>query len=190
MNSDPEPVTRHSRPIRLRPSPGVAAPLLATVLLLAVVPAAALSGPGETRSAAQRLARQLPAEARRLAELREPAATVQTQLGVALGELREMDALTYDPHYLPALIAVGRAHLAASGRDPLTGTTVDPNYLGLERELAESTGGIEAAASEAGRLSRGVQRLQRDLARSQRRQRRLERELRHLRGAESRRRRG
>ena len=101
-----------------------------------------------------------------------------------------MGALTYDPHYLPALIAVGRAHLAASGQDPLTGTAVDPSYLGLERELVESAGRIETVAAEAGRVSRGVARLRRDLASSQRRERRLERELRRLRRGETRQRRG
>lgn len=189
MSSEPEPVTGHIRPTRMRSAPAIAALILATVLVLAAVPATALPGPGETRSA-QKVARQLPAEARRLAELQEPAGTVQAQLGVALGELREMGALTYDPHYLPALIAVGRAHLAASGQDPLTGTAVDPSYLGLERELVESAGRIETVAAEAGRVSRGVARLRRDLASSQRRERRLERELRRLRRGETRQRRG
>ena len=51
MSSEPEPVTGHIRPTRMRSAPAIAALILATVLVLAAVPATALPGPGETRSA-------------------------------------------------------------------------------------------------------------------------------------------
>jgi hypothetical protein len=137
------------------------------------------------RPPALRLARQLPAEAAGLDRLREPANLAQTQLGVALDELRQMDALTLDPHYLPALVAAGRAHLALSGQDPLTGTTVNPEYRGLEPELAENAAQLDSSATEATALSSRVKRLTRSLAGAKRRARKLEREIRRLRAADA-----
>lgn len=150
----------------------------AALLLASLIGAVTVSGAPseEAPGLARQLARQLPREARSLTELREPAATTQAQLGIALAEMRQMSALA-DPHYLPALIAVGRAHLAASGRDPLTGTAVNPEYAGLEAELAGTAGRLAAGAAKARRLSRGVVRLRRDLRRSERRVRTLERKL-------------
>jgi len=174
MSNDPEQASRKGRPSSL---PRAAPLLAAAAFLLALIPAVALSAPGEARKVAQHLARELPAEAGQMGELREPAATVQAQLGVAFAELRQVEQRS-DSHYMPALLAVGRAYLAASGQDPLTGIAVNPNYSGLEPELAASATRIEAAAGEARRLSRGVVRLNRDLVRSQRRVRALERELR------------
>jgi hypothetical protein len=126
---------------------------------------------------ARRLAGALPADVRQIGELRQPAATVQAQLTIALDELRQMNALTYDPHYMPALLAVGRAQTAASGQDPLTRTTINPDYLGLERELTESATRLNLAASDSAKLSRGVRRLTRELRRARRRARDLERRL-------------
>jgi hypothetical protein len=139
---------------------------------------------------ARRLAAELPGEASRLSGLRDPARTVEAQLGVALGELQQMSALAVDPHYLPALIAVGRAHSAATGRDPLTGTTINPEYLGLERELAASATQLEAAAGEGGRLAAAVRQLVRELARSKRRARSLKRAIERSDAREARRERG
>ncbi|MEZ4588359.1 MAG: hypothetical protein R2909_18420 [Gemmatimonadales bacterium] len=143
----------------------------------------------EAPGLARQLARQLPREARALTELREPAATAEAQLGVALAEMRQMSGLA-DPHYLPALIAVGRAYLAASGRDPVAGTAVNPDYTGVETELAERAGRIASNAAKARRLSRSVARLRRDLRRSERRVRALERRLRQWGGAAARSERG
>jgi hypothetical protein len=129
------------------------------------------------RPPALRLARDLPVGASRLNGLREPASTVEGQLSAALDELGQMNALTYDPHYLPALLAVGRAFAAASGKDPLTKTTINPDYLGLQSELAGSATRLDVAAGDAGTLSRGVKRLTRALIRSQRSARLLERRI-------------
>lgn len=126
---------------------------------------------------ARRLAGALPADVRQIGELREPAATVQAQLGTALAELRQMSTSIADPHYLPALLAVGRAHQAASGQDPLTGTTINPDYVGLEREIAASTTRAGQAADDSAKLSRGVKRLTRMLRRARRHARVLERRL-------------
>lgn len=123
---------------------------------------------------AQRLARDLPADSDRLAKLREPASTAQSQLKVALAQLREMSTLAYDPHYLPTLIAVGRAYVAVSGLDPVTGTTVNPEYTGLESELAADGARLDQSTGEAAKLSADVKRLSAQLTRARRRARRLE----------------
>ncbi|MBK5220605.1 MAG: hypothetical protein JJE35_12605 [Thermoleophilia bacterium] len=184
------------RPPRLRSA--LAVSLLFSALLLASAAPAGAAEAGWLRSAlaqmadlatlrlrppALSLARVLPDEAARLRKLREPASNVQAQVTVALGELRAMNALTPDPHYLPALFAVGRAFVAVSGQDPLTGTTIDPGYLGLDRELAGSATRLDRAAGEAGRLSLGVSRLIHQLSRSKKRARLLERQVQRLRAA-------
>jgi hypothetical protein len=143
----------------------------------------------EVRPPALRLARGLPDEARRLGELREPASTTQAQVGIALSELRQMGATTIlDPHYLPALVAAGRAFVAVSGQDPLTRTTINPDYLGLETELAASEARLGRSAEDAGEASGAVKRLTRALAGAKGRAHRLERQIQRLRasGASSR----
>lgn len=133
------------------------------------------------RPPALRLSRDLPGDAERLDRLREPASTTQAQVKIALDELRQMNALTFDPHYLPALVAAGRAYVAASGRDPVTATTINPDYLGLEPELAANAARLDGAAGDAGELSGGVKRLARELIGSKRRAHRLERAILRLR---------
>jgi hypothetical protein len=135
------------------------------------------------RPPALRLAQRLPAEAERLKRLREPASTTTAQIRVALDELRQMRALRLDPHYLPALVAAGRAYLAASGQDPLTGTAVNPEYAGLEAELAAGEARLGRDGAEAAKLSARVKRLTRALARSRRRAGRLEHRFHRLRAA-------
>jgi hypothetical protein len=131
------------------------------------------------RPPASRLARELPGEAKRLAALREPASTTQDQIGIALGELRQVSALAgLDPHYLPALLAAGRAFVAVSGKDPLTGTTIDPEYTGLAAELAASEAALTGLAGDAGKAGAAVKRLTRELSQARRHVRRLERRLR------------
>lgn len=129
---------------------------------------------------ARRLAQGLPGSVEQLRALREPAATTQDQAQVAFDELRQMGIPgVLDPHYLPALVAAGRAFFAASGQDPLTRTTVNPDYLGLERELAAAEAGLAGSARAAAKLSARVGRLTRALARMRRRAGRLTRLLRH-----------
>jgi len=150
-----------------------------------LVRAGKLAGRG-LRPPARRLARELPEAETGLGALREPAGTAQDQLGVALGELREMSApATLSPHYLPALIATGRAFVAVSGQDPLTRTAVNPGYLGLEAELAASEARLSGSTEDAGRLSARLKRLTRALARAKRRARRVERELGRLQGGDA-----
>ena len=131
----------------------------------------------DLRPPSLRLAKDVPVEAAAVDRLREPARAAQEQLSIALGELRQMNALTVDPHYVPALVAVGRAFVDVSGQDPLTRTTVNPEYLGLDSELAASASQLQQSGDEAGALSRGVKRLGRLLARTRRRAHRLERAL-------------
>jgi cell division septum initiation protein DivIVA len=169
-------------------------------LLLGTVAPALASGPGApeakrldavlTRSAklanrrlrppAQRLARELPAEAKQIAALREPAATTQAQTAIALDELRQVSfPASLDPHYLPALVAAGRAFVAVSGQDPVTRTTINPEYTGIEAELAASEARLAGPTGDAGKVSAAVKRLRSELARAKRHARRLERRLRH-----------
>jgi len=184
---------------RIRTSSLVASTLLFALLLGAAMPVAALpsgaSEAGRLRSdlarmtklakrevqpPAQRLAQRLPGEVERLKRLREPASTATAQIRVALDELRQMSALKLDPHYLPALVAAGRAFIAASGQDPLTGTAVNPGYAGLEPELAAGEAGLGRNAADAAKLSTRVKHLTRALARAKRRAGRLEARVRHL----------
>ena len=134
------------------------------------------------RPPALRLNRDLPGDAGRLERLREPASTTQAQVKIALDELRQMNSFaTLDPHYLPALVAAGRAYVAVSGQDPVTGTTVNPDYLGIEPELVANAARLDGSAGDAGKLSGRVKRLARQLIRSKRRAHRLERQLRRMR---------
>jgi hypothetical protein len=150
-----------------------------------LVRAAKLNNRG-VRPPARRLARELPDDAKRLGELREPAATARDEAGIALDELRQMSApATLNPHYLPALVAAGRAFLAAGGRDPLTRTAIDPAYAGLEAELALREARLRKAATDAAKLSARARSLSRALARARRRARRLERQLRRERAGTS-----
>lgn len=172
-----------------------ASALLAMLLLAPVLPAAAI--PGSDTAAGQlhlsltrmtqfsgravgaparQMARRLPAEADALAELREPTATAETELGTALAELRQMSApATLDPHYMPALVAAGRAYLALSGSDPVTRSTVNPEYLGVERELEEGVGRLGGLAKASGKLSERVRHLTRALLKTKRLAQLLER---------------
>lgn len=188
---------RRARPLRL-----VVAALLFAILVGAAVPISAMSSgvaeAGRLRSdldrmtkltkrglrpPALRLAQQLPGEAERLKRLREPASTTTAQIRVTLDELRQMSALRLDPHYLPALVAAGRAFVAISGQDPLTGTAINPDYAGLESELATGEARLDRGADDAVKLSTRVKRLTRALARSRRRAGRFGQRIHRLRAA-------
>lgn len=119
------------------------------------------------------LAHALPGVLARLDSLHEPTATTEEQLRVALGQLQQMSTLASDPHYLPALLAVGRAYFAATGSDPLTGTAVDPEYAGLGRELSRAGSDLKGGTERAARLSREVGSLKRELTKQKRRAARL-----------------
>ncbi len=133
------------------------------------------------RPPAARLASALPDVTDRLGRLREPASNAEAQVRITLDELQQMSALTYDSHYMAALVAAGRAFVAISGQDPLTRTTINPEYLGLDRELAADAASAEASGRDAGKALRGVRRLNRELIRSKGRAGRLERQLHRLR---------
>lgn len=133
------------------------------------------------RPPSQQLAQDLPADADRLDRLREPASTAQAQLSVALGEMQQMSTLVIDPHYAPALVAVGRAFAAVSGQDPLTRTTINPEYVGLEQELAGNVTRLRQSGDDAEKLARDVKRLSEQLVLAQRRARGLEVKVRSMR---------
>jgi hypothetical protein len=140
----------------------------------------------EVKPPALRLARDLPAAADRIQRLREPATTGQAQIRIALDELRQLGtAAALDPHYLPALVAAGRAYVAVSGQDPLTGTTINPDYRGLEPELADEAAQLDSSATEAATLSSRVKRLTRSLAGAKRRALLLERKIQRMHALEA-----
>jgi hypothetical protein len=151
--------------------------LAAALVSGATVPALA-APPGGASESARRLARELPSEAGQLQALREPAGTTQSQVAIALDELRQMGApADLDPHYLPALVAAGRAFVAASGQDPLTRTTINPEYTGLEAELATSEARLDRSAGDARTVAAGIRRLEHRLADARRGVRQLQRRL-------------
>ena len=190
------------RPAARRPLLAVSA-LLFGMLLGSAVPVAATPGTEagrlhsslariaklanrEVKPAALQLARDLPAAADRIERLREPALTGQTQIRIALDELRQLGAAAaLDPHYLPALVAAGRAYVAVSGQDPLTATTINPDYRGLEPELADEAAQLGSSATEAAKLSSRVKRLTRSLAGAKRRARLLERKIQRMHALEA-----
>lgn len=133
----------------------------------------------QVRPMALRLEQSLPAGAKQLKALREPASTTEEQAKVALDELRQMSLpTTLDPHYAPALVAAGQTFVAASGQDPLTRTTINPDYQGLDDELATSEARLAGSAGEAAALAARVRRLTHELSRAKRRAHRLARLLR------------
>lgn len=161
-------------------APIAAAPTREAGLLDSSLAGIATLADRQVQPAARQLAQELPVSAEQLAALREPAATTQSQAEVAFDELRQMGlSASLDPHYLPALLAAGRAFLAVSGQDPLTRTTVDPEYLGLERELAATGTRVTGSGREAAKLAARVGELNRALAHARRRADRLARLLRH-----------
>lgn len=135
---------------------------------------------------ARGLAKAMPRAADRVGSLREPAATTEEQLRVALGQLQQMTTGATDPHYVPALMAVGRAYFAASGADPLTGIAVDPEYAGLGSELAGSEAALRRSAGRGAQLSRAVRTLTAKLTVERRRSAQLATALERLRRAASR----
>lgn len=133
-----------------------------------------------------RLARNLPSDAGRLDRLRESASTAQTEVKATLDELRQVGSLAaLDPHYLPALVAAGRAYVAVSGKDPVTATTINPDYLGLEPELEGNAAQLRHEAEDAGTAADGIKTLTQELIRSKRRAHRLEGEIRRLHASSS-----
>jgi hypothetical protein len=135
----------------------------------------------------RRLLRGSSASRRHLESLSDPAGVTEQELAVALAELRQMRALVPDPHYLPALVAVGRAYVAATGDDPLTGTPLRPEYTGLEQELATTSEQLGHMAEDAHELRRDVRRLRGRLADARRLARRLDRRVDSVNAAASRR---
>lgn len=195
-----QPGTGHDRPPAARRPLVLSCALVLVLSLAAAVPVLATSGGGgeaarlrsdldriaelvngRLRPPALRLARDLPGDGKRINRLREPASTARAQLKVALDELQRMSALKIDSHYLPALIAVGRAYTAVSGDDPVTGTKVNAEYLGLESELATSEARLTEASKDASGLYAAVNRLREELVRSKRRANRIERQIRGMR---------
>ena len=185
-----------------RPPPGHPRALLLLALLAALVPCAAvpaLASGGNGVEAARlgrsltkathlarhrlapatsRLAHGLAGEAGRMPRLREAAGTTQAQIQTALAELRRFGPVAaLDPHYLAALVAAGRAFMAVSGEDPLSGTVIDPEYAGLATELTAGEAALVRSAGEAEGASATVRRLERELGRARRQVRRLEHRL-------------
>ncbi len=73
----------------------------------------------------------------KLPELIAPAKVADEQLKAAMQQLEEMNVGKTDPHYEPALEALGKASAAVGGTDPVSGEPYARGYAGLPTELAE-----------------------------------------------------
>ena len=96
--------------------------------------------------------------------LREPVGVAERELQRALDELEAMTVGKADPRYPTTLEAVARASGAVTGRDPITGTQLDPSYQGLDAALAEGAAQLLEAANAADRLAAGGRELAEALA--------------------------
>lgn len=94
-----------------------------------------------------------------LDDLREPTQLAEAELDRAIQELNAMTTGRSDPRYASTYEAVARAYGAVTGRDPLTGTQLDPAYPGLDAALRRASDQLLEAAGAAGRLARGAERL-------------------------------
>ena len=94
-----------------------------------------------------------------LARLREPVGVAEEELANAWDALQRMSVGKADPEFLATLTAVGRARGAVTGRDPLTGLRLDPEYDGLDSALAQAVEETGTAADGAARLADGADRL-------------------------------
>lgn len=94
-----------------------------------------------------------------LGRLREPATTADDELRKAYEALMTMSVGRADPQYRRAFEAVGRARAAVSGRNPLTGARVDPQYEGLPASLERAASQLRAAGEGAGRGVQDTERL-------------------------------
>lgn len=100
---------------------------------------------------------------RDLGHLREPVGIVGRELEAARAALDRMSVGKADPRYLAAYTATLKALAAASGRDPITGTKVDPAYDGLDASLATASDGLDRAAGRAARAVDDTRKLARGL---------------------------
>jgi putative drug exporter of the RND superfamily len=107
--------------------------------------------------------------ARGLDRLREPAQEADRQLTEAQSALEAMLPTSKgDPSYARAYKAVLTAKGAVTGRHPITNQKVDPEYDGLDAELAGASDKLGQAAAGVGRLERGTARLGSGLRRLER----------------------
>jgi RND superfamily putative drug exporter len=129
-------------------------------------------GLGEARGGVQsgiprvtELADGLDRGSRDLNRLREPAQNAKTQLDEALAALdRMLPTSKVDPEYQNVFRAVATAQGNITGRNPLTGQQVDPEYDGLDSALAQASQQTAAAAAGARELRSGLERLDAGLA--------------------------
>ena len=108
---------------------------------------------------AEALPRGLREGADDLGRLREPAQRVEGELRAALQALDRMVVGRADPQYVEAYRATATALAAATGREPITGARVDPDYEGLDASIAEAERGLREAARAADELVDGTREL-------------------------------
>jgi putative drug exporter of the RND superfamily len=105
------------------------------------------------------LASGLSSGSEQLGRLREPVQVGERELAEAYQALSAMGVGKSDPQYAEALESVARASGAISGRDPITGTQVRPDYDGLDAELATGEQQLADAAAGAEELVAGTEAL-------------------------------
>jgi RND superfamily putative drug exporter len=100
-----------------------------------------------------------------LASLREPAQLAEQKALAALGDLQGMSVGVADPRYRSAVVNVGTALAALTGRDPRSGAPVRAGYDGLDAALAGAVSELQTAATGASRLAAGGRQAARGAAR-------------------------
>jgi RND superfamily putative drug exporter len=102
------------------------------------------------------LAAGLREGAAQLGRLEEPAQIAHAELLAAWQQLQAMTIGKTDPAYGALALHLGTAMAAISGRNPVTGDLIDPEYAGLPAALAQARSRLSQAADGAEALSAGL----------------------------------
>jgi RND superfamily putative drug exporter len=94
-----------------------------------------------------------------LGKLGQPAHEATAQVANAVAALKRMKIGVADPNYPAALEAVLRAQGNLTGKDPITGATIQPGYYGMEAAIAQASAGMKHAADGVGQLESGSRNL-------------------------------
>jgi RND superfamily putative drug exporter len=135
----------------------------------------AREGAAKIEEGALTLATGLEEGASQLERLHEPVRLAESELEKAFDDLQAMTTGKTDPRYASATLSVGTALGAISGRHPVTGEPVDPEYRGLDREITRAVDGAREAGAGAREIADGAAELERGLARIERGTERLQR---------------
>ncbi|WP_249011209.1 MMPL family transporter [Conexibacter sp. DBS9H8] len=115
--------------------------------------ARAAAGSSRLATGAGQLASGLAAGQGQLAQLKTASDTATGDAATLLSALEGMTVGKLDPRYQQALRAAGELDAFTTGRDPRTGSPVEPGYLGLSPALATAETRLSQAAAGAAQLN-------------------------------------